>query len=80
LGAPGVLAVAVLVAGVLYPSLAQAADDDPAPPDFPSVEKPTDKSGGQPDPAPAQWPTVARSEIDAAGDPLPSAWPVPVRG
>ncbi|HEY0470770.1 MAG TPA: hypothetical protein VGD34_03875 [Kribbella sp.] len=76
----GVLAAAVLVAGMICPAPARAAGDDPTPPEFPSVEKPTDKSGGQPDPDPARWPTVASSVVDAAGDPLPPAWPAPVKG
>ena len=72
---------AVLTAGVLAAGPALAADgDDPMPPDFPTVPKPTDRAGGQPDPSPAQWPRVARSEIDAAGDPLPPNWPAPLKG
>jgi hypothetical protein len=76
----GGLGAAVLVAAVLYAPLAQAADDDPAPPDFPSVQKPTDKSGGQPDPGPTEWPRVAQSGIDGVGDPLPISWPAPLKG
>jgi hypothetical protein len=75
-----VVALAVVAAGVLYPSLAEAADDDPTPPEFPAVQKPTDKGGGQPDPTPTEWPSVADSGIDAVGDPVPPDWPAPREG
>jgi hypothetical protein len=77
----GLLAGGVLAAGsALGPAAAaDPTDDDPMPPEYPSVQKPTDKETGTPDPAPPDWPLVAKSEIDAVGDPVSPSWPAPAK-
>jgi hypothetical protein len=74
--AAGVLATLALVS----PVLTAAAEDDPMPPSWPVVEKPTDGGSGRSDPEPPDFPAVIQPDPGSAEDPVPPAWPAPARG
>lgn len=74
--AAGILAVLVLA----VPAVTAAAEDDPAPTDWPTIAKPVDSDSGSSDPQPASRPTVSPPQLDSNDDPTPPDWPAPSPG
>ena len=74
--AAGALAAVALVS----PVLTAAAEDDPMPPSWPVVEKPTDAGSDQSDPEPPDFPPVIQPDPGSAEDPGPPTWPAPAQG
>jgi hypothetical protein len=70
------LAGAVLL---LAPSVpAAAADDDPAPRSWPTIENPGTGSGSEDDPKPVKWPDIIKPDLNSnSNDPKPTEWPAP---
>ncbi|MEV8377581.1 hypothetical protein AB0P21_32890 [Kribbella sp. NPDC056861] len=62
---------------LLIPGITAYADDDPAPPKWPSVQDFGTSGGTADDPKPLTWPDVAQPNTDSSADPKPTTWPAP---
>jgi hypothetical protein len=66
---------------LLLPAVTAAADEDPVPQTWPTIEDPGTNGGGTAsDPKPADWPEVTQPDAGSGNDPKPTEWPAPEQG
>lgn len=66
---------AVATLGLVGTAATAAADDDPQPQDWPTIDRPV--SDDSSDPQPGSWPTIVQPQAGDNEDPTPPDWPAP---